>query len=108
MRQAFGAIALLQRFSARITLAVLLTLALALPSQAAGGKYAAIVVDGVAHPLSASIGVSFFPQADEASADQLLRQADRATLAEVAGKARQLQKTSATDNIVAACEELAR
>lgn len=39
---------------------------------------------------------------------QLLRQADRATLAEVAGKARQLQKTSATDNIVAACEELAR
>lgn len=45
MRQAFGAIALLQRFSARITLAVLLTLALALPSQAAGGKYAAIVVD---------------------------------------------------------------
>ncbi len=48
-----------------------------------------IVVDGVAHPLSASIGVSFFPQADEASADQLLRQADQAMYqAKLAGKNR--------------------
>lgn len=45
MRQAFGAFALLHRAPARITLAVFLVLAFALPSHAAGGKYAAIVVD---------------------------------------------------------------
>lgn len=46
MRQAFGAVAHLHRLPVRITLALLLVVALAMPTEAAkGGKYAAIVID---------------------------------------------------------------
>lgn len=48
-----------------------------------------IVVDGHALQVSASLGVSFFPQADEVDADQLLRQADQAMYqAKLSGKNR--------------------
>ena len=48
-----------------------------------------IVVDGHALQVSASLGVSFFPQGDEVDADQLLRQADQAMYqAKLAGKNR--------------------
>ena len=46
MRQAFGAVAHLHRLPVRIALALLLVVALAMPTEAAkGGKYAAIVID---------------------------------------------------------------
>jgi len=45
VRQAFGALARFVRFPARISIALLLAAAIVLPAQAAGGKYAAIVVD---------------------------------------------------------------
>ncbi|AWI74739.1 diguanylate cyclase [Parazoarcus communis] len=45
--------------------------------------------NGVAAKVSASIGVSFFPQIDDIDADQLLRQADQAMYqAKLAGKGR--------------------
>jgi diguanylate cyclase (GGDEF)-like protein/PAS domain S-box-containing protein len=46
-------------------------------------------VDGLMLKVSASIGVSFYPQADDTDADQLLRQADQAMYnAKLAGKNR--------------------
>jgi len=45
VRQAFGALAHIHRFSARIGLAIFLVAAFSLPVQAASSKYAAIVVD---------------------------------------------------------------
>ncbi|MGE0014270.1 MAG: EAL domain-containing protein [Azoarcus sp.] len=47
------------------------------------------LLDSVSAQVSASIGVSFFPQADEIDADQLLRQADQAMYqAKLSGKNR--------------------
>ncbi|MEI7611280.1 MAG: EAL domain-containing protein [Betaproteobacteria bacterium] len=37
-----------------------------------------LVIDGMALQVSASLGVTFFPQSEEVDADQLLRQADQA------------------------------
>lgn len=49
----------------------------------------AILVDGLELRVSASLGVTFFPQAEEMEADQLLRQADQAMyLAKQSGKSR--------------------
>lgn len=49
----------------------------------------AVVVDGQTLQVSASIGVSFYPQEDEVDAEQLLRQADHAMYqAKVTGKNR--------------------
>ncbi len=46
-------------------------------------------VDGVALQVSASVGVTFYPQTEEVDADQLLRQADQAMYqAKLAGKNR--------------------
>ena len=48
-----------------------------------------VSIDGIALEVSASIGVSIFPQPDEVDADQLLRQADQAMYqAKLAGKNR--------------------
>jgi len=48
-----------------------------------------ITVTGHAHRVSASLGVTFFPQPDDVDADQLLRQADQAMYqAKLAGKNR--------------------
>lgn len=48
-----------------------------------------VEVDGLALTVSASIGVSFFPQADDITADQLMRQADQAMYhAKQSGKGR--------------------
>jgi diguanylate cyclase (GGDEF)-like protein len=48
-----------------------------------------ILVDGLALSVSASVGVSFYPQPEETDADQLLRQADQAMYsAKLAGKNR--------------------
>ena len=48
-----------------------------------------VSIDGIALEVSASIGVSIFPQPDEVDADQLLRQADLAMYqAKLAGKNR--------------------
>jgi diguanylate cyclase (GGDEF)-like protein/PAS domain S-box-containing protein len=48
-----------------------------------------VLLEGVSLSVSASIGVSFFPQAEETDADQLLRQADQAMYsAKLAGKNR--------------------
>jgi diguanylate cyclase (GGDEF)-like protein/PAS domain S-box-containing protein len=48
-----------------------------------------ILVDGLALNVSASVGVSFYPQPEETDADQLLRQADQAMYsAKLAGKNR--------------------
>ena len=48
-----------------------------------------VMVNGRALQVSASIGVTFYPQADEVDADQLLRQSDQAMYqAKVAGKNR--------------------
>ena len=48
-----------------------------------------VSIDGIALEVSASIGVSIFPQPDEVDADQLLRQADQAMYqAKLAGKSR--------------------
>jgi diguanylate cyclase (GGDEF)-like protein/PAS domain S-box-containing protein len=48
-----------------------------------------ILVDGLSLSVSASIGVSFFPQAEDTDADQLLRQADQAMYsAKLTGKNR--------------------
>ena len=48
-----------------------------------------VSVDGVVLQVSASLGVTFYPQADEVDADQLLRQADQAMYqAKLAGKNR--------------------
>ncbi|MFW1676542.1 EAL domain-containing protein [Pontibacter sp. JAM-7] len=48
-----------------------------------------VYVDGIELQVSASIGVTFYPQADRVDADQLLRQADQAMYqAKIAGKNR--------------------
>ena len=48
-----------------------------------------VLVNGRALQVSASVGVTFYPQADEVDADQLLRQSDQAMYqAKVAGKNR--------------------
>lgn len=48
-----------------------------------------ILLEGVSLSVSASIGVSFYPQAEDTDADQLLRQADQAMYsAKLAGKNR--------------------
>ena len=48
-----------------------------------------IFVDGLALSVSASVGISFYPQSEETDADQLLRQADQAMYsAKLAGKNR--------------------
>ncbi len=48
-----------------------------------------ILLEGLSLSVSASIGVSFYPQADDTNADQLLRQADQAMYsAKLAGKNR--------------------
>ncbi|WP_345062213.1 EAL domain-containing protein [Acidovorax lacteus] len=48
-----------------------------------------VVVEGVTLQVTGSLGVAFYPQADEVDADQLLRQADQAMYqAKVAGKNR--------------------
>jgi len=48
-----------------------------------------VYVDGLVLQVTASLGVTFYPQADEVDADQLLRQADQAMyLAKQAGKNR--------------------
>ncbi|MBY0453777.1 MAG: EAL domain-containing protein [Burkholderiaceae bacterium] len=48
-----------------------------------------VLADGIALQVSASVGVAFFPQAEEVDADQLLRQADQAMYqAKVTGKNR--------------------
>lgn len=48
-----------------------------------------LVVDNLTLTVSASVGVSFYPQSEEADADQLLRQADQAMYsAKLAGKNR--------------------
>ena len=50
-----------------------------------------VPVDGLSLQVSASLGVTFYPQAQEVDADQLLRQADHAMYqAKVAGKNRYL------------------
>ncbi len=48
-----------------------------------------VLADGILLQVSASVGVAFFPQAEEVDADQLLRQADQAMYqAKVTGKNR--------------------
>jgi diguanylate cyclase (GGDEF)-like protein/PAS domain S-box-containing protein len=48
-----------------------------------------VLVGELTHQVSASLGVTFYPQADEVDADQLLRQADQAMYqAKLAGKNR--------------------
>lgn len=48
-----------------------------------------VLTDGIVLQVSASVGVAFFPQAEEVDADQLLRQADQAMYqAKVTGKNR--------------------
>jgi diguanylate cyclase (GGDEF)-like protein len=43
-----------------------------------GAAAQTVEIDGLALRVSASVGVTFYPQADEVDADQLLRQADQA------------------------------
>ena len=48
-----------------------------------------VTINGLVHQVSASLGVTFYPQADDVDADQLLRQADQAMYqAKLAGKNR--------------------
>jgi diguanylate cyclase (GGDEF)-like protein/PAS domain S-box-containing protein len=53
------------------------------------GASAPLLIDGVELQVSASLGVSFYPQSEDISADQLLRQADQAMYqAKLSGKNR--------------------
>ena len=63
------------------------------------------VADAVLH-VSASLGVTFYPQADEVDADQLLRQADQAMYqAKLAGKNRYHVFSAAQDRSLRALHE---